>query len=189
MNNALRFQVLQADNFTCQYCGKKGEDAELQVDHIIPVSKGGLDEFENLITSCRACNIGKFDKEPAFRSRTELKTRIEMKAEYDYQNAAMLSLGKRKKYAEDILYFLASMAEGKDLDRSVPAIEYFMNPKHNFLEKYFLLLPYAEVKEIASNLVDFMGGPQTEVTSEAGIMLFEKMLDERIAFKRSVSNE
>ena len=56
---SIRFKILKRDNFTCQYCGRKAPDVVLNVDHIIPKSKGGLDKLENLKTSCRECNIGK----------------------------------------------------------------------------------------------------------------------------------
>lgn len=55
-----RFQVLQRDNFRCKYCGKNWEDVTLEVDHIIPKSKGWSDDFDNLITCCRECNIWKW---------------------------------------------------------------------------------------------------------------------------------
>lgn len=57
-----RFKVLERDNFRCQYCGKNGKDVSLEVDHIIPKAKGWTDDFDNLITCCRECNIGKWDE-------------------------------------------------------------------------------------------------------------------------------
>jgi len=54
-----RFNIFQKNEFTCQYCGRKSPEAILQIDHIIPKTKGGTDEEKNLITSCRDCNIGK----------------------------------------------------------------------------------------------------------------------------------
>lgn len=57
-----RFKVLQRDNFRCQYCWKNWKDVSLEVDHIIPKSKWWTDEFDNLITCCRECNIGKWDE-------------------------------------------------------------------------------------------------------------------------------
>lgn len=57
----LRFLLLERDNFTCQYCGRKSPFVELQIDHIKPKSKGGLNKKENYITSCRDCNLGKGD--------------------------------------------------------------------------------------------------------------------------------
>jgi len=55
-----RFQVFKRDHFTCQYCGRSAKDgAILEIDHIIPKSKGGTDDIDNLITACRECNRGK----------------------------------------------------------------------------------------------------------------------------------
>ena len=52
--NRLRKAVFERDHYTCQYCGKKG--GILEVDHVIPFSKGGSDDMSNLVTSCRKCN-------------------------------------------------------------------------------------------------------------------------------------
>ena len=54
-----RFSILKRDNFTCRYCGRKTPEVILEVDHIVPVSKGGTNDLNNLITSCRDCNRGK----------------------------------------------------------------------------------------------------------------------------------
>ena len=62
ISNSLRFEVFQRDRHTCQYCGRRAPDVELEVDHLIPVARGGTDAFENLITSCRECNSGKSAK-------------------------------------------------------------------------------------------------------------------------------
>jgi 5-methylcytosine-specific restriction endonuclease McrA len=58
----LRFSILKRDNFTCQYCGRKAPDVILQIDHMFPKSKGGLDKIENYKTTCQECNLGKSDK-------------------------------------------------------------------------------------------------------------------------------
>lgn len=59
LSKALRFSVFKRDGFTCQYCGRKTPAVILEADHIVPVSAGGLDEIENLITACFDCNRGK----------------------------------------------------------------------------------------------------------------------------------
>lgn len=59
---AFRFEILNRDNFTCQYCGQKAPDVVLEIDHIFPKSKGGINAQENYKTSCRVCDIGKGDK-------------------------------------------------------------------------------------------------------------------------------
>ena len=56
----LRYMVLQRDGRRCKICGRSEADgAKLHVDHIIPISKGGKTEMDNLQTLCDYCNIGK----------------------------------------------------------------------------------------------------------------------------------
>lgn len=59
---SLRYQVLTRDKFTCQKCGKKAPDIELQVDHILPWACGGGTVVDNLQTLCIDCNIGKSNR-------------------------------------------------------------------------------------------------------------------------------
>jgi hypothetical protein len=57
----LRFQILERDGFRCRYCGRSKDEPSvvLEVDHVVPVTKGGTDEPDNLLTSCEPCNQGK----------------------------------------------------------------------------------------------------------------------------------
>lgn len=60
MTDSLRYDILKRDNFRCQICGATAQDGwKLHVDHIVPVSKGGLTEPANLRTLCERCNMGK----------------------------------------------------------------------------------------------------------------------------------
>lgn len=59
LSKRIRFEVFKRDGFACQYCGATPPKAILEVDHIDPVALGGLDEMDNLITACFACNRGK----------------------------------------------------------------------------------------------------------------------------------
>lgn len=61
LSKRVRFLVLKRDLFRCQYCGVTAGNAVLEVDHILPISKGGSDDIDNLITSCYNCNHGKSD--------------------------------------------------------------------------------------------------------------------------------
>lgn len=57
-----RYQVMHRDKFRCQLCGAREEDGvRLHVDHIIPISKGGTSDMDNLRTLCDKCNLGKGD--------------------------------------------------------------------------------------------------------------------------------
>ena len=57
-----RYLVLKRDLYTCRMC--HGAGVALEVDHIIPVSRGGSGKIENLQTLCRDCNRGKRDSLP-----------------------------------------------------------------------------------------------------------------------------
>lgn len=59
IGNAKRFRIFERDGFRCQYCGGTPPTVILQIDHIHPVSKGGDNDEENLVTSCMRCNAGK----------------------------------------------------------------------------------------------------------------------------------
>jgi hypothetical protein len=62
ISDRLRFSILMRDGFTCQSCGAsptKERGVELHVDHIVPWSKGGETEENNLQTKCKQCNLGK----------------------------------------------------------------------------------------------------------------------------------
>lgn len=57
-----RIAVFRRDNWTCQYCGKKGSRSSLTIDHVHPKSKGGENTFENTVAACVKCNSAKGDK-------------------------------------------------------------------------------------------------------------------------------
>lgn len=57
--------VLSRDKWKCLSCGRSAREdgVILEVDHILPRSKGGSDELENLQTLCKKCNIGKSNRD------------------------------------------------------------------------------------------------------------------------------
>ncbi len=58
-----RQSVLIRDDFTCSYCGKEITDNnDLQIDHILPIARGGKGGYENYTCSCAKCNNSKSDK-------------------------------------------------------------------------------------------------------------------------------
>lgn len=62
LSQHVKAQVLAQANYTCQKCGaKQSEGAALQVDHIIPRSKGGTNNLNNLQCLCSVCNNQKSD--------------------------------------------------------------------------------------------------------------------------------
>jgi len=57
-----RRNIFTRDNFRCMYCGRTNRDLELE--HIIPRSRGGPSTWENLVAACRDCNSKKDNRTP-----------------------------------------------------------------------------------------------------------------------------
>ncbi len=57
-----RKTVFERDGYKCHYCGKQLTRFSATLDHIQPVSKGGDNSFENLITACLHCNAERGNK-------------------------------------------------------------------------------------------------------------------------------
>ena len=65
MTSKLRQYIKERDHYTCRHCGVSTADEPhllLEIDHIVPVSKGGLTTEDNLQTLCWRCNRSKGDK-------------------------------------------------------------------------------------------------------------------------------
>jgi hypothetical protein len=62
--DVIRRKVFERDNYTCFYCGKsKDKDGvRLVCDHIDALTKGGGNEFNNLVSACKECNRAKGTK-------------------------------------------------------------------------------------------------------------------------------
>jgi len=60
-----RKNILIRDGHICQYCGEKFLSSELELEHVIPRSRGGLSTWEKLVAACRECNARKGDRTPA----------------------------------------------------------------------------------------------------------------------------
>ncbi len=58
VSKELRQEIFERDGYTCVNCGST-EKESLEIDHIMPISKGGKTEPSNLQTLCRNCNIRK----------------------------------------------------------------------------------------------------------------------------------
>jgi 5-methylcytosine-specific restriction endonuclease McrA len=56
-----RRAVFARDSWTCQYCGTT---SHLTVDHVMPRSRGGASDWENIVTSCAPCNRRKGNRTP-----------------------------------------------------------------------------------------------------------------------------
>jgi hypothetical protein len=107
ISKRLRFQIFARDGFTCRYCGRQSDIVPLHIDHVMPVSQGGGNEPENLVTSCVDCNLGKAAKTISQSAPTEtdrLRMAQEMQEQITAARHAKASIEARKerrKYLED----------------------------------------------------------------------------------------
>lgn len=52
----MRFAIFRRDGERCKRCGSRHN---LEIDHIVPISKGGKSTYDNLQTLCHSCNMEK----------------------------------------------------------------------------------------------------------------------------------
>lgn len=55
-----RRAVFGRDDYRCQYCPAEAES----IDHVVPRSRGGQHVWENVVASCRRCNVRKGNRTP-----------------------------------------------------------------------------------------------------------------------------
>jgi 5-methylcytosine-specific restriction endonuclease McrA len=60
-----RRNIYERDNYTCQYTGKRLKPTELNIDHVVPRSRGGLNTWQNLVTCSIEANNRKGGRTPA----------------------------------------------------------------------------------------------------------------------------
>lgn len=59
-----RHNIYLRDGNRCQYCGHKFPTSELSLDHVVPLSRGGVSAWENVVCACLACNVRKGNRTP-----------------------------------------------------------------------------------------------------------------------------
>lgn len=61
VSNKMRFSIYKRDGYRCRQCGVSQRYTDLEIDHIIPIAKGGKTTYDNLQTLCHSCNVEKGD--------------------------------------------------------------------------------------------------------------------------------
>lgn len=51
--------LFRRDQNICLYCGNRFKEVHLSRDHVVPLSRGGLDVWTNVVTACKRCNARK----------------------------------------------------------------------------------------------------------------------------------
>jgi 5-methylcytosine-specific restriction endonuclease McrA len=69
------------DDYRCQFCGRAGNDLRhrecLTRDHLVPISRGGTNEWTNVVTACSTCNTRKGNRLPDECSMRPLRPPVE----------------------------------------------------------------------------------------------------------------
>lgn len=70
--NFSRKNIFERDKFSCQYCSRKPKDRQtalkwmernvLNLDHVVPRSRGGKTTWSNIVSACYSCNTKKGNK-------------------------------------------------------------------------------------------------------------------------------
>jgi 5-methylcytosine-specific restriction endonuclease McrA len=91
-----RRNLMFRDAHQCQYCGKQPPLRELNIDHVVPRSRGGDDTWENLVTACRVCNLRK-----GWRTPEEANMRLARRPfRPKWSMTAQILLGSATQYRE-----------------------------------------------------------------------------------------
>jgi 5-methylcytosine-specific restriction endonuclease McrA len=91
-----RRNLMLRDQHQCQYCSRRPSLRDLNVDHVVPRSRGGSDSWENLVVSCRACNLKKGRRTPDEAGMCLLRTPQKPR----WSTAAHILLAARESYLE-----------------------------------------------------------------------------------------
>ncbi len=75
-----RVNVYTRDDYECQYCGEHCDTDELTYDHVLPRSRGGRTDWENVVSCCYSCNARKGARTPREARMTLRKQPVRPKA-------------------------------------------------------------------------------------------------------------
>lgn len=56
--------LFKRDAHMCMYCGKRFYTSDLSREHVTPLSRGGRDNWKNVVTACKRCNNHKAGRTP-----------------------------------------------------------------------------------------------------------------------------
>lgn len=93
----LRHEVFKRDGYRCRECGASKDETKLEIDHILPVARGGTNDIDNLQTLCRECNRMKYTDEWV-GGESDLET---IKNELNLLNEKLLNAQNKLTYTTD----------------------------------------------------------------------------------------
>jgi 5-methylcytosine-specific restriction endonuclease McrA len=101
-------ELFLRDAHLCMYCGNEYPEYGLTRDHVVPLSRGGRDQWSNVVTACRLCNTRKGNRTPE-----QAKMQI-LAVPYVPNWAEFLALSNRR-ILMDQMEFLKSQFSGRPM--------------------------------------------------------------------------
>jgi hypothetical protein len=142
VSKKIRFEVFKRDGFVCSYCGSSPPLVTLEIDHINPKSRGGIDDINNLITACFDCNRGKKNI-PLEKIPSKLNDNLEILKEKEIQlkeyNRFIAKIEKRLQAdIEEINDLYSSCYDGYEFTERFKAVS---------IKRFLSFLPKSEISE------------------------------------------
>jgi 5-methylcytosine-specific restriction endonuclease McrA len=103
--------LLARDRYTCAYCAQRFRFEQLDMEHIVPRSKGGANSWMNLVTACKACNNRK-----ANRTLQDAGMKLHYVPYVPNRYEAFI-LGNRKILGDQMEFLCAGLRERQDCIR------------------------------------------------------------------------
>lgn len=207
VSKRLRHEVMRRDNHQCRYCGATAPDVKLTIDHVTPVSLGGQDVPQNLVTACVDCNAGKSATPPdaalvaavdekAVEWAQAMQVAVEQRAaelaaergrtdrfdqEWRRWNAGGAEVWRAQNWRASVLRLLAA---GLTDDFLVDAIGIAMRSKAGPAEtwRYFCGVCWREIDKIQSSARDIVGRTPPPATPESAVTTPRAEFDFMAAF-------
>ena len=105
--------LFKRDAHICMYCGKRFSSGELSREHVTPLSRGGRDRWNNVVTACKRCNNHK-------AGRTPEEARMQLLAiPFTPNHAEYIFLKGRRILADQMEFLLAHFPRSSPLHRRV----------------------------------------------------------------------
>ena len=112
LNNQTLFK---RDAYLCLYCGERFPASQLSRDHVRPISKGGTDTWNNVVTACRRCNNLK-----AWRTPEQARMQL-LAVPFTPTYAEYIYLKGRRVLADQMEYLLAHFPRSSPLHERIRA--------------------------------------------------------------------
>jgi len=105
--------LFKRDAHVCMYCGKRFYTSDLSREHVTPLSRGGRDNWNNVVTACKRCNNHK-------AGRTPEEARMQLLAiPFTPNHAEYIFLKGRRILADQMEFLLAHFPRSSPLHRRV----------------------------------------------------------------------